>query len=285
MIRYTTNTDTRILLHFSVNGIVKQHDIVGAICSTVSSISPEYSIVALQHAKKVAQLKLDLYEHKVEKTNKMMTIGTLTIETNLDPADNAILISLIEATNKVHLHGAKFVYKSHEDTKEFNINSILARSKQLYPLFTGTQKQDLRKNLKDLVRGPDTSSTGNIQTIKGYYVGSEFNGQNEVIVVEGRNDVVKLVECNYLNVMSINGFNFVESEIQSLLKDKIITLFMDADSGGHQNVLKISHIVDIKYIVNLPAGKKVEELSKKEVIEAINNKIPFIRDAHNTSSS
>ena len=280
MIRFTKDIDTRIKIYFSVNGLVQEHDIIGAICSTVASILPEYNIVALQNAQKVAQLKLDLYEHKVEKTNKVMTIGTLYLETNLDPADNALLVSLIEKVNKVHLHEAKFMYKDHEDTKENNLAGIIKRSKELYTLFSSTKKQDVRRDVKAIIL--ENTGVGIVKTLGAYHIGPTYNTEEEVFVVEGRNDVINLVKCNYNNVLGIGGFNFIEKDLEAALRGKIVTLFLDADSGGHQNLLKLNNLIDIRYIVTLPEGKKVEDLSKKEVLEAIKNKKLFVKQSYSS---
>lgn len=278
MIKFTTNIETRIKFYFSIAGAVKEHDIIGSLCSTVASILPSYDIIALQTNKKVAQLKIDLFEHKVEKTNKIMTVGTLYVETNLDILDNSILSALIEMVGKVHIYDSKFLYKGHESTKEHNMAELVKRSKELYVLFNGNQKPDIRKGIKNTVlEGLENIKS---KTLGAYTLGAEFHSSESIFIVEGRSDVLNLAEANYHNTIGIGGNSFVQSEIEELLRTKKLTLFMDADSGGHKNLLKLARVLDIIYTVPLEPGKKVQDLTKKELLEAIKNKQLFIKQSY-----
>jgi DNA primase len=100
----------------------------------------------------------------------------------------------------------------------------------------------------------------------------EING-DELIVVEGRADVVNLLKNRVNNVIGMNGTK-LPAEIAELGERKEITLFVDGDRGGKliaQNVINNAKIV---YVAVAPDGKEVEELVGKEIIIALRRRMP-----------
>ena len=55
---------------------------------------------------------------------------------------------------------------------------------------------------------------------------------HEIIVVEGRADVINLLKHGFKNAIAMNGTNMPET-ISELAKKKTVTLFVDGDRGGN----------------------------------------------------
>jgi DNA primase len=126
----------------------------------------------------------------------------------------------------------------------------------------------MREDIKDLVR------TSKIKTFMGMPAGPAIDLADEVIVVEGRADVLNLLKSGINNVVAMGGANVPQSLV-GLSKEKLITLFVDGDRAGDLIIKEFTAFADVDYIVKAPEGKEVEDLSKKEIFKALREKIPI----------
>jgi len=96
--------------------------------------------------------------------------------------------------------------------------------------------------------------------------------RKEVIVVEGRADVLNLMKNGVNNVIAMNGTKLPES-IRKLSREKDVTLFVDGDRGGNLIIQNVVENANVKYIVVAPDGKEVEELTGKEILMNLRKKV------------
>ena len=104
--------------------------------------------------------------------------------------------------------------------------------------------------------------------------GPEVDSSKEIIVVEGRADVINLMRCGMLNVIALEGAKVPET-IKKLTKEKEATAFLDGDRGGDLILKELLQVTTIKNIARAPRGKEVEELNCKEIFEALEAKVPI----------
>ncbi|VVC03315.1 DNA primase DnaG [Candidatus Burarchaeum australiense] len=104
-----------------------------------------------------------------------------------------------------------------------------------------------------------------------------------IIVVEGRADVLNLLKNNMDNAVAIGGAN-VPKTLAGLCKQKEVTLFLDGDRGGDIILKEIMSVAEIDYVARAPAGKEVEELSRKEIIKALRSRVPVEQSEGGSSS-
>jgi len=97
----------------------------------------------------------------------------------------------------------------------------------------------------------------------------------ELIVVEGRADVVNLLRNRVNNVIGMDGAK-LPPEIAKLSKEKEIILFVDGDRGGKLIANNVIEHADVKYVAVAPEGKEVEELTGKELILSLRKKPSFL---------
>ena len=102
--------------------------------------------------------------------------------------------------------------------------------------------------------------------------GPNVEDSEEIIVVEGRADVLNLLKHGFKNVISLNGTS-VPKEIVELGKEKVLTIFVDGDRGGTLIVQELMGVTDVDFIAKAPDGKEVEEITKKEIHKALRSKI------------
>ncbi|PIY60142.1 hypothetical protein COY95_03325, partial [Candidatus Woesearchaeota archaeon CG_4_10_14_0_8_um_filter_47_5] len=102
--------------------------------------------------------------------------------------------------------------------------------------------------------------------------GPGIDESDEIIVVEGRADVINLLKHGIKNAIAMNGTN-VPQTIVDLTKKKEITAFVDGDRGGNLIIKELMNISDIDYVAFAPDGKEVEEITKKEIHKALRSRI------------
>lgn len=96
---------------------------------------------------------------------------------------------------------------------------------------------------------------------------------NEIIVVEGRADVVNLLKNRVNNVIGMNGTK-LPKEIAKIGEKKELTLFIDGDRGGKLIAGNVMNNAKIAYVAVAPDGKEVEELTGKEILLSLRKKMP-----------
>jgi 5S rRNA maturation endonuclease (ribonuclease M5) len=96
---------------------------------------------------------------------------------------------------------------------------------------------------------------------------------NEIIVVEGRADVVNLIKNRVFNVIGMSGAKW-SKDISRLSEDKELTLFVDGDRGGKLIAKNVIANANIVYVAVAPDGKEVEELQGKEILMSLRKRWP-----------
>jgi DNA primase len=94
-----------------------------------------------------------------------------------------------------------------------------------------------------------------------------------ILVVEGRADVLNLLKYGIKNAVAVGGTN-VPPTIADLCAKKVVTAFTDGDRGGERIVKELLQIADIDYVARAPEGKSVEDMTQKEIVRALRQKIP-----------
>jgi DNA primase len=82
-----------------------------------------------------------------------------------------------------------------------------------------------------------------------------------------------LLRAGIKNAIAIEGTS-VPKAVIDLTKDKTATAFVDSDRGGDLILKELLQVAEIDFVARPPPGRSVEELSKKEIIKALRNKVP-----------
>ena len=102
--------------------------------------------------------------------------------------------------------------------------------------------------------------------------GPAIDESEELIVVEGRADVLNLLKADIKNCIALNGTSVPPTMID-LCKRKIVTIFVDGDRGGDLIIKELSLVTEIDFVTKAPDGKEVEELAKKEIHKALRSRV------------
>src|SRR5438128_10542108 len=82
------------------------------------------------------------------------------------------------------------------------------------------------------------------------------------------------MKCGVKNVIALNGTK-VPDTIIKLTKDKEVTAFLDGDRAGDLILKELQQVADIDYVARARFGKEVEELTPKEIMKALRERVPI----------
>jgi DNA primase len=228
---------------------------------------PDLDLRELQKSGRIGRIEIELHS-KQDKTT-----GTITIPTSLDKVSTALLAASIESINRVGPCASKVTLEKIEDVREARRKVIIDRAKEILHKWTIEAMPSVDEVFKEVAEtlkvakvekyGPDELSAG-----------PEVSSSKEIILVEGRADVINLMRCGMLNVLALEGAK-VPDIVKKLSKEKEITAFLDGDRGGDLILKELLQVTDTKYITRAPRGREVEELNCKEIFEALEAKVPM----------
>jgi DNA primase len=159
-----------------------------------------------------------------------------------------------------------------EDVRKSKRNYVIDRAKIILTTMVDEitpESSELTDEVKESVRMGEIKSFGEDQLPAGPNV----DESDAIIVVEGRADVLNLLKYGIKNTIAVEGTS-VSKTIGVISHEKTVTAFVDGDRGGELILRELFQIAEIDYIARAPMGKEVEDLTKKEIIKALRNKIP-----------
>lgn len=251
-----------IYANFTAEGSLEKPDVIGAIFGqTEGLLGNELEMRELQKEGKIGRIEVDL-----EKQGKR-TVGTIRIPTALDQSETTLIAAAMETIERIGPSDSQIEIEKIEDVRGSKREYIIERAKKLMGDFRGkTNSKEIANEIKTAARISIISEYGKEKLPSG-----DLSGK-EIIVVEGRADVINLIKNGINNVIAMNGTKLPES-IEELSKEKELTLFVDGDRGGKLIVKNVIDNTEVKYIAMAPNGKEVEELNNKEILISLRKKI------------
>ena len=101
--------------------------------------------------------------------------------------------------------------------------------------------------------------------------GPDMATSDEIIIVEGRADILNLLRCGVGNTIAVQGTNIPKSIVE-LSKQKECTVFLDGDRGGDLILKELVQVAKIKYVLRAPAGKEVEDHGHQDHPQAVQDR-------------
>lgn len=247
------------------NGVVEKSDVIGAIFGqTEGLLGWDLDLRELQRTGRIGRIEVRL------KVREGKTIGEITIPSSLDMTETSLIGASLETIEKIGPCDAVIEVKVIEDIRTQKRKYIIDRAKDLLKMTLergGEQLEAISEKIKEAVRVQEITS------YEGLSCGPGIENYDEIIMVEGRADVINLLKNGIKNVIAIEG-TVIPQAIIDLSKKKTVTVFLDGDRGGDLILKKLLNVADIDYVARAPPGKEVEELTKKEIFKALREAIP-----------
>jgi len=250
----------------SVEGVVDRPDVIGAVFGqTEGLLGNELELRELQRSGRIGRIEVNL-EIKSGKAS-----GMILIPSSLDKAETAIVGASLETIQRIGPCNAKVRTQKIEDVRISKRNYVVERAKELLKMLVDSvlpDSQEIADEVAHSVRMMEIREYGSDRLASG----PAIDESEDIIVVEGRADVLNLLKYGIKNAIAMNGTN-VPQTIIDLCKKKIVTVFVDGDKGGDLIIREISDVAEIDYVTRAPDGKEVEEITKKEIHKALRARV------------
>ncbi|UEC42020.1 MAG: DNA primase DnaG [Methanothrix sp.] len=264
------NVDTtKYVIHAEIaaDGIVERPDVVGAIFGqTEGLLGSDLDLRDLQKTGRIGRIDVQITSSGGKSS------GTVSIPSSFDKVETAILASALETIDRVGPCIARIKVSNIEDVRASKRRYVVDRAKQIImEMFDENilDTQGITEQIKQSVRVEEITHIGPDRLPAGPNV----LDSDAILVVEGRADVLNLLRYGIKNAVAVGGTN-VPATISELCSKKVVTAFTDGDRGGELIVKELLQVADIDYVARAPEGKCVEDMSQKEIVRALRQKIP-----------
>ncbi len=240
---------------------------IGAVFGQTEGLfGPELDLRELQKTGRIGRIEIDLHS-KNDRTN-----GQITIPTSLDRVSTALIAASVESINRVGPCSAKVLLDKIEDIREARRKVIIDRAKEILHRWNIESMPSVDEVYKEI---SDTMKVGKVEKYgpEDLPAGPTLESSREIIVVEGRADIINLMRCGLTNTVALEGAKVPDS-IKRLTKEKEATALLDGDRGGDLIQKELLQVTSVKYVGRAPRGKEIEECNCKEIAEALDNRVP-----------
>jgi len=257
----------KYLIHADIrtDGVVERSDVVGAIFGqTEGLLGDELDLRDLQQSSKVGRIDVQI------RSENGQSFGEVTIASGLDRVETAILAAALETIDRVGPCRSEFEVTKLEDVRAAKRREVVDRATDLLSNFEEEvmSSQDIVEEVRQAVRVADVTE------YEGLPAGPRVADSDAIIIVEGRADVLQLLQYGIKNAIAVEGTN-VPDAVAGLTAQRTVTAFLDGDRGGDLILKELQQVGDVDYAAFAPEGRSVEDLSRDEIMSALREKVPF----------
>ena len=250
----------------TAEGVVEKPDVVGAIFGQTEGLLGEgLDLRDLQKTGRMGRIEVDLI------SKKGRSEGGVQIPSSLDQVETAILASALETIDRIGPCKAKINVSKIEDVRVSKKQRIIKRAKELLSQLISDGNEsgiDLTESVRQAVQIDEVIVYGDDKCSAGPNVESS----DAIIVCEGRSDVINLLKYGIKNAVAVGGTS-IPPTVQKLSQEKVVTAFVDGDRGGDLILRELFQVAEIDFVAKAPKSLEVEELTQKQIIKALRNKI------------
>ena len=256
-----------IHVHIEAEGVVEKTDVIGAVFGqTEGLLGEDMDLRDLQRSGRVGRIDVQI-SSKFGKTT-----GECYIASSLDRAETAILAAALETIDRVGPCIAVVQVQNIEDLRAIKRRQIVERAKELLlESFdeVGISTYDILAEVREASRVEKITAIGE----ERLPAGPNVLDSDAIIIVEGRADVLNLLKCGIKNTVAVEGTK-VPKTVSELSFKKNTTVFLDGDRGGDLILRELLQVADIDFVAFSPRRRSVEDMSRKEIVKALRNKVP-----------
>ena len=258
----------QIRARIAAEGVIDKPDVVGAVFGqTEGLLGDELDLRDLQKSGRIGRIEVEIDSRKGKSE------GEILIPSSLDQVETAILASGLETVDRIGPCRAKIEIVSVEDIRISKRQKVVERAKEILGRLQEDSKGvgiDLTEAVRKAVQVEEITTYGP----EHLPAGPNVDQADALIVVEGRSDVLNLLRCGIKNVIAVEGTS-VPQTVKDLSRGKTVTVFTDGDRAGELILREMLQTMDIDFVARAPRGSEVEELTQKQLLKCLRNKIPI----------
>ena len=258
----------QVRARITAEGVIDKPDVVGAVFGqTEGLLGDELDLRDLQKSGRIGRIEVDIDSRKGKSE------GEIIIPSSLDQVETAILASGLETVDRIGPCRAKIEVVSVEDIRISKRQKVVERAKEILSRLQEESKGvgvDLTEAVRKAVQVEEITTYGP----EHLPAGPNIDQADALIVVEGRSDVLNLLRCGIKNVIAVEGTS-VPQTVKDLSRGKTVTAFTDGDRAGELILREMLQTMDVDFVARAPRGSEVEELTQKQLLKCLRNKIPI----------
>lgn len=247
------------------SGLVEKPDVVGAIFGqTEGLLGDDLDLRELQERGRIGRIQVE-----VEKNNGSSN-ADINIPSSLDAADTSLIAASLETIDRVGPTDADIKVNEIRDERVSKRDYIVKRARQLLEDLQDNKPSHgkINREVKQEVRA------SGITDYEGFDAGPEAEESEELVLVEGRADLMTLLKNGVKNAAAIGGTD-IPPKISDIAEEKKeVTAFLDGDRGGDLILKELEQKTEIDYVARAPENQEVEELDKKQIFSQLRDKEP-----------
>ena len=197
-----------------VEGIVEKHDIIGAIFGQLDGLLPSsMDLQEMQRIGKIDRINVRVF-HKEGKTH-----AQIMIPCNMTKLEVAVLAAALETIDRVGPSRAETSIAKIEDTRKLKRDAIIKRAAEILKVWddlVSPENVDLLRRIEEEAKKHKLTHIGPEKLPAGPAVKTS----DEIIIVEGRADVLNLLKHGFDNAVAVEGTK-IPKTIIDLSKNKI----------------------------------------------------------------
>ncbi|MFX1523217.1 MAG: DNA primase DnaG [Promethearchaeota archaeon] len=268
MIKINTQSDftTKYIIEvkFSIKGVVEKSDIVGAIFGQTEGLLLDLDLRDLQKSGRIGRIEVET------DSKEGVSEGFIKIPSSLTRKETALLAATVETVSRVGPCEAEIKLVEIRDVRETKRKQIIERAAELLKKWDekSLDQSEIEEKIDKDIKLGEIISWGP----EKLPAGPEVDNNDDLIIVEGRADVLNLLRIGIKNTIAVQGTQIPKSVKDLAKKKKTVTCFLDGDRGGTIILNELTQLIDIDYVARAPDGYEVEELTRKQMVKALQNK-------------
>jgi len=270
VIKITTNVDftTKYVIEakFKIKGVVEKSDIVGAIFGQTEGLLLDLDLRDLQKSGRIGRIEV------TNESKEGISEGTIRIPSSLTRKETALLAATVETVARVGPCEAEIELLDIRDVRESKRKQIIERAAELLKKWdqNSLEPSEIEEKIDTDIKLGEITSWGP----ENLPAGPDIDSSQELIIVEGRADVLNLLRIGVKNTISVQGTQVPKSVVKLIKAKSPVIAFLDGDRGGSIILNELLQVAKLDYVARAPEGLEVEELTRKQMIKALQNKKP-----------
>jgi DNA primase len=242
--------------------------VVGAVFGqTEGLLGEDLDLRELQRTGRIGRIQIAV------KSEGGISKGEIVIPVSLNKTATAMLAASLETVDRVGPCTAKVTLEKLEDIRGAKRRRVVSRAISILKDW----EEETAPGTEEIT---SAVTAGKKKTVAKFGpenlpAGPEMTNSGEIIIVEGRADVINLMKSGIENTVAVEGTHVPKSISELTRKSgKTIIAFLDGDRGGDLILRELMQVAKVDYIARAPEGKEVEELARPDILKALQAKIP-----------